>query len=460
MMTLLSNVWWLLVLIGVMILVHELGHFWAARFFKIKVDVFSFGFGPRLFGYKRGDTDYRFSLFLFGGYVKMVGDQPGDAHAADPDGFLAKPRWQRLIVLFAGPFMNVVLAVAVLTGLYMVSYEKIIDDNGAVIGHIVSDSPAAKAGIVAGDKIVKLDGKVNPDWEDILTREIGRVDRPIAVTVDRAGHVFNTTVTPVLDEKSGMGDAGWEGENAIQVGSVSEGMPAASAGLQKGDLLLKVNGTPIHSRYTLPDIIRRSEGKPVTVEYSRAGFGPGVTRMVTMLPKFTVMDGPARWMIGVGPEVKWNIQKTSLSLPAAFVESVRQNSKFATLIVEMLRGIVERRVPAKNLSGPIGIAGQATQAAKEGPSSFLTLMSMVSLNLAILNLLPIPILDGAHILTLLIEMVMGRDISLNVKEGMLKVGFVFLMMLMVFVLYNDIARRIAPGLLLRTPVVVAPGPGH
>jgi regulator of sigma E protease len=453
MMTLLSNLWWLLVLIGVMILVHELGHFWAARAFKVKVEVFSFGFGPRLFGFKRGDTDYRFSLFLFGGYVKMVGDQPGDAHAADPDGFLAKPRWQRLIVLAAGPFMNVVLAVAVLTGLYMVSFEKIIDDNGAVVGHIVADSPAAKAGILAGDKIVKIDGSVNPDWEDILTREIERVDRPIAVTVDRAGHVFNTTVTPQLDEKSGLGDAGWEGQNVIQVGSVSEGMPAASAGLQKGDVLLKVNGTAIHSGYTLPDIIRRSDGKPVSVEYSRTGFGPGITRTVTMLPKFTAMDGkPARWMIGVAPEVKWNIQKTSLSLPSAFVESVRQNSKFATLIVEMLRGIVERRVPAKNLSGPIGIAGQATQAAKEGPSSFLTLMSMVSLNLAILNLLPIPILDGAHILTLLIEMVMGRDISLNVKESMLKVGFVFLMMLMVFVIYNDIARRIAPGLLLEPPV--------
>jgi regulator of sigma E protease len=255
-------------------------------------------------------------------------------------------------------------------------------------------------------------------------------------------------VTPVLDEKSGMGDAGWEGQNAIQVGAVSEGMPAAAAGLQKGDVLLKVNGTAIHSRYTLPDIIKRSDGKPVTVEFSRAGFAPGVTRTVTMQPKFTDMDGSARWMIGVSPEVKWNIQKESLSLPAAFAESVKQNAKFGTLIVEMLRGIVERRVPAKTLSGPIGIASQATQAAKEGPSSFLTLMSMVSLNLAILNLLPIPILDGAHILTLLIEMVMGRDISLNVKEGMLKVGFVFLMMLMVFVIYNDIARRIAPGVWL------------
>ncbi len=453
MTTLLSELWWLLVLIGVMILVHELGHFWAARFFKIKVDVFSFGFGPRLFGIKRGDTDYRFSLFLFGGYVKMVGDQPGDAHAADPDGFLAKPRWQRLIVLAAGPFMNVVLAVAVLTGLYMVSYEKIIDDNGATVGHVVANSPAAKAGIQVGDRIVKIDGEANPDWEAILTREIASVDNPMSVTVERGKKTFDTTVTPVLDEKSGVGDAGWEGQNTIMVGDVTPGMPAEKAGLQKGDVLLRVNGVAIHSGYTLPDIIRRSEGKPVTVEYSRAGFAPGTTRTVMMLPEYKAMDGKAaHWMIGVAAQVKWNIQKTSLSLPAAFAESVNQNAKFGTLIVEMLRGIVERRVPAKNLSGPIGIASQATEAAHEGPASFLTLMSMVSLNLAILNLLPIPILDGAHILTLLIEMVMGRDISLNVKESMLKVGFVFLMMLMVFVIYNDIARQMAPGVILKAPV--------
>ncbi len=450
MITLVRELWWLLVLIGVMILVHELGHFWAARFFKVKVDVFSFGFGPRLFGFRRGDTDYRFSLFLFGGYVKMVGDQPGDAHAADPDGFLSKPRWQRLIILFAGPFMNVVLAVAVLTGLYMVSHERIIDDNGAIVGRVIADSPPAKAGVMAGDKILEIDGQKNPDWEDIAMRETERVGRPTTVTVERAGHTFNTNITPVLDEKSGMGDGGWEGENTIQVLDVSPGMPAEQAGLEKGDLLLKVNNVPIYSGHTLQEIVRRSEGKPVTVEFSRTGFAPGTTRTVTMQPQFKDASdgGGARWLIGVGQGVKWNTRKESLSLPAAFAESIKQNAKFGTLIVEMLRGIVERRVPAKTLSGPIGIAGQATQAAHEGPSSFLTLMSMVSLNLAILNLLPIPILDGAHILTLLIEMVMGRDISLAVKESMLKVGFVFLMMLMVFVIYNDIARRIAPGVWL------------
>jgi regulator of sigma E protease len=440
----LSNIWWLLVLIGVMILVHELGHFWAARAFDVKVDIFSFGFGPRLFGFQRGETDYRFSLFLFGGYVKMAGDQPSDEGANDPRGFMAKPRWQRLIIAFAGPFMNIVLSVGVLTGLFMVRFEKIIDDNGAVIGHIMPDSPAARAGIQPGDKIVRLNGKDNPDWEDIITAEIASVARPITVSYERQGHVYSTSVTPALEEKSGLGDAGWSGQNEIQIVGVTAGMPAASAGLKTGDLLLNVNNVPIHSRFTLPEVIRKSEGKPVTLEYKR----DGVMHKVALVPVFKNLDGSARWMIGVSPDVKWHIQKTSLSFPAALQESLRQNRKYGTLIVDLLGGIIERRMPAKNLQGPVGIAQQARQAAQDGPAAFLTLMSLVSLNLAILNLLPIPILDGAMILTLVIEMIMGRDISLNLKEAMLKLGFIFLMMLMVFVLYNDIARRITPGLLV------------
>jgi regulator of sigma E protease len=442
--SLLLNFWWLLVLIGVMILVHELGHFWAARLFDVRVDVFSIGFGPRLFGFKRGDTDYRFSLILFGGYVKFLGDQPGDPGAEDPRALLHKPRWQRLIVAAAGPFMNVVLAVAVLTGLYMVSYEKIIDDGGAVVGHIMPDSPAVKAGIQVGDKIVRLNGKDNPDWEDIITKEIESVDRPLTVTVERAGHLISTSVTPVFDDKEGRGSAGWEGQNQIQLGEVRPKLPAAMAGLQKGDLLLKVNNVPIHSRFTLPEMIRKSNGQPVSIEFDRKG----VIRTVTMKPVYGTIEGSPRWMIGVTSDVKWHIQKMSLSFPQALRQSISTNARYTMLIIDTLRGIIERRMPANNLEGPIGIAHEATQAAAEGPAAFLGLMSIVSLNLAIFNLLPIPILDGAMILTLAIEMVMGRDLSLNVKETALKIGFVFLMMIVVFVLYNDIARRITPGMVV------------
>ncbi len=466
----LTNIWWLLVLVGVMILVHELGHFWAARFFDVKVEVFSFGFGPRLFGFRRGETDYRFSLFLFGGYVKMAGEQPGENFVGnplarvgedagieavapqedprnDPRAMFNKPRWQRLIILAAGPFMNVVLAVGVLTGLYMIAgHEQVLNTGGAVVGHIVPDSPAAKAGIQVGDKIVRLDGKDNPDWEQIVTKEIESAERPMTVSIERAGRRFPVTLTPVLDDKEGVGAAGWEGQSEIQVGSVSAGYPADKAGLKKGDLLVSINGTPIHWRYTLPDTIRKSDGKPVEIEYVRGG----VHHTVSINPVFKNPDTSTRWMIGVQTEMKLDIRKTKLSFPDAVQQSLIENGKNASLIVEFLRGILERRMSAKNLSGPIRISVYAKQAADEGPEAFLMLMSVVSLNLAIINLLPIPILDGGAILTLLIETVMGRDLSLNVKEAMLKVGFVFLMMLMVFVIYNDIAKSFTPGLLLET----------
>lgn len=447
-----QNVWWLLVLIGVMILIHELGHFWAARAFDVKVDVFSFGFGPRLFGFRRGETDYRFSLVLFGGYVKMAGEQqPGD-HAEDmeadalendPRHLNSKPRWQRLIIAAAGPFMNIVLSVCVLTGLYMVSYERVVDQGGAIVGHVIKDSPADKAGIAPGDKIVRFNGKDNPDWEDIIMREISSADRPLTLTIERSGSRMPLSVTPVLDEKEGVGSAGWEGQATIQVGAVTAGMPAETAGLKKGDLLLKVNTIEIHSRFTLPEVIRHSDGRPVTLTYSRNG----EIRTAEMTPVQRNPGDGMRWMIGVASDVKLNVQKTSLSLPAALRQSFLDNARNATMIFDFLRGMVERRMSAKNLEGPIGIAQQAKEAASEGPAAFFTLMSVVSLNLAIVNLLPIPILDGAMILTLLIEMVMGRDISMGVKENALKIGFLFLMALMVFVIYNDIARRITPGLL-------------
>ena len=183
-----------LVLIGVMIMIHELGHFWAARYFDVKVEAFSLGFGPRLFGFRRGDTDYRVSLILFGGYVKMAGEQVTDENTDDPRGFLAKPRWQRLIIAFAGPFMNLVLAVSVLTGLYTVKYEKVSDaDMEPVIGHVAADSPAAKAGIQDGDLIVKLDDKNNPTWEDVLEKEITGAKRLMHLTIKRGATTVSYT---------------------------------------------------------------------------------------------------------------------------------------------------------------------------------------------------------------------------------------------------------------------------
>ncbi len=441
-MAFLQSIFWFLVLIGIMILIHELGHFWAARFFKVRVEVFSIGFGPRLFGFRRGDTDYRFSAILFGGYVKMAGEQMGEDHGDDPSGLLSKPRWQQLIVAFAGPFMNIALAIGLLTGLYMVKYQKLADeDKGSVIGYVIPGSAADKGGLKAGDKIIRLDGQADPNWEDINMKEVASSELPMDVTVLRDGKAVETKVTPTRDDKNGVGTAGWAPKTEIEAMGVLAGFPADKAGIRQGDLLISANGQPIESRYTLPAIIRGTGGKAVDIVYKRNG----AIHDVTISPEFSKSDGDAHWMIGVSIEEKLNFITTKLSFPDALVESLHENGKGATMIFEFLRGLAERRMSAKSLAGPVQIAQMSGSAAKQGPASFIDLMSVVSLNLAIFNLLPIPILDGGRIMLLLIEILMGRELSRNVQETMLKIGFVFLMMVVVFVLYNDITNHLLRG---------------
>ena len=435
MMVLIQNIWWLLVLIGVMILIHELGHYWAARFFDVRVEAFSFGFGPRLFGFRKGETDFRFSAILFGGYVKMAGEQAGDEASADPRSFQAKPRWQRLIIAFAGPGMNILLAVGLLAGLYMYRYPKPANAGApATIGYVQKASPADQAGLQEGDVILQVDNIRDPKWEDVLIKEIANAKRVLPVTILRNGETLFKRLTPILDPKIGVGSAGWEEGIQVQVGGIVPGMDAERAGLKRGDVIRAVNGTAIHSMSKLHEQLRASGGNPVQVSFQRQG----KDQTVSIKPSFSETEGTGRWMIGVQLERPYIL--TQLSFPEAIRESVKQNIKMASLIYQFLQGLIERRMSAKSVEGPIGIARLSGEKAREGAAEFLDLMAGVSLNLAIFNLLPIPILDGGLILLLLIEMIMRRDMSLQVKEAVLKVGMVFLMAVFVFVLYNDISK--------------------
>lgn len=439
-MLVLQNILWLLVLIGVMILIHELGHYWVARYFDVRVDAFSFGFGPRLFGFRKGETDFRISAIPFGGYVKMAGEQPGDESVSDPRAFLSKPRWQRLTIAFAGPLMNVVLAVALLTGLFMVKFPKpLATDLTGKVGQVLPDSPAAKAGVKEGDRIVRIGDLVNPTWENIHLEVVSHAEVTLPVVLERGSRRIETSITPLLNERYGVGFAGWWQEAEVQVGPVSPGMPGEKAGLQEGDLLLSINGVPIHSTQKTYELIQSSDGKPVEIVVLRHG----QEKEITVKPAFSELDGPARWMIGFLPQLR--TAYISLSFPDALRQSVSQNVRGATLIYQFLKSIIEQRMSAKALDGPIGIARLSGQAAREGPDAFISLMAAVSLNLAIINLLPIPILDGGVILLLLVEMVMRRDLSVAVKETVFKLGFVFLMAVMVFVLYNDITKVLPSG---------------
>jgi len=440
MVSVLQDFWWFLVLIGVMILLHELGHNLVGRFFDVKIDAFSIGFGPRLFGFRRGETDFKVCLILFGGYVKFAGEQPGDEQANDPRALPSKPRWQRLCITFAGPATNIVLAIVLLTGLYMVQYPKLPMPPNPTVGYVAADGPAAKAGIKEGDKVVQIDGVTDPTWETIAVQEIASAKRAMDVWVVRDGQRLNFSVTPVYDDKQHVGIAGWMQSTPVQVSGYCCNVEVAKqAGLKKGDTFVSINGKPVRTSMKLLDLVAETKGSPADLVYLR----DGKEHHTTVSPVWSDYQGSKAWRIGAGLESPVEIVK--LPFREALAEAWHQNVQSTKLIYQFLQGIAERRMSAKGLSGPIGIAQLSGQAAREGPAVYIGLMAAVSLNLAIFNLLPIPILDGGVMLMLAVEMLLRRDLSLRIKEAIVRVGFVFLMMVVVFVLYNDIAKMLPQG---------------
>jgi regulator of sigma E protease len=428
----LHDAFWFAVLLGVMILVHELGHFWAAVSVGIKVETFSIGFGSRLFGFRRGETDFRVSAIPLGGYVRMLGEQPGDEKSADPRSFQSRKRWQRAIVIIAGPLMNVILAIAIVAGLYMHGVQTEVEQSKAVISSITADSPAARAGIGAGDKIVNFDGQANPVWPDVVMKTAMNANHSLPVTVDRHGQTLHFTITPTMDPKEGLGTAGWNG--GVQVAEIVNGMPAAAAGLRPGDSFIKVNGEAVSSPDTVRQAIMKSGGKPVQLVMARSGQFQDVS--VTPQP---TNDSKSPYQIGIYFQRRPEFVK--LGIGPALTQSLQFNKQNALLIYQLLGSILERRVSAKSaLAGPIQIAQMSSEAAHEGATSYLTIMALISLNLAVFNLLPIPILDGGTLLLLIIEMLLQREVSLQVKETVFKIGFVCLMAIVVFAIYNDISR--------------------
>ncbi len=299
-----------------MILVHEAGHFWAAISVGIKVETFSIGFGSRLFGFRRGETDFRISAIPLGGYVRMLGEQPGDERSADPRSFQAKSRWQRAIVIIAGPLMNVILAIAIVTGLYMHGVPTEVEQSKAVVSSVTSGSPAAQAGIQAGDKIVDFDGQANPTWPDVVMKTAMNANHPLPVIVDRGSQKLHFDVTPLMDPKEGLGEAGWNG--GVQVAELVKGMPAAAAGLQRGDSFIKVNGQPVSSPDTVRQIIMKSAGKPVDFEIARSGH----FQNVTVAPQKS-NDPRAPYQIGIYFQRRPEFVK--LSLGPALAQSWRFN---------------------------------------------------------------------------------------------------------------------------------------
>jgi regulator of sigma E protease len=434
------------VILGFMILIHEFGHYAAAKLLGVRVEVFSIGFGKRLFGFRRGDTDYRIAAIPLGGYVKMSGENPMDERTDDPGEFMSHPRWHRFIIAIAGPAMNILFAVGLLTCVYMVRYEyPAVLDEPAVIGWVVQDTPAAKAGILAGDRIVRIDGIENPTWEQVIPREALNPNQPLEVTLQRGSQTLTKTIVPEAYGPNQMGSAGWAPkEPSFPVTDLEPGMPAEKAGMKLGDEIISVDGQPIAGLEAMIESLKRTKDKPIQITVTREG----KPLTFTVQPVLSNIKGDERYRIGVASAP---MKVSSLPLAAAFRKSLEQNKQGSLLILELVQKMVQRKISIRSIEGPIGIGRAAGQAAsRKGWTPLLELTAGISLNLGIFNLLPIPIMDGGVILLLFVESIIRRDINLRIKERIYQAAFVFLVLFAVMVIYNVVVKML-PSVMGRMP---------
>jgi regulator of sigma E protease len=425
-----TNLFAFVLVLGFLIFVHEAGHFFVAKFFRVRVLVFSFGFGKRLFGFKHGDTDYRVSLVPLGGYVRMAGDNPEENVAANSDEFLSKPKWQRFLILFAGPAMNLLVALTFLAALAMIGTEQLVTEP--LIGEVLPDKPAARAGLQTGDRIISIKGEPVRDFDDIRLLIAMNAGTPLEIVYLRDGVRQTTTLTPDR-ENSDYGPVGRAGITYMiepVVGRVEPGSPAAAAGLQPGDRIVSVDGQPVREMSDYATVFSDAAQKAVLLGVQRGG----TTLQLTVPPASNVNDITR----GIVPPTRL----FKLGLLPALQYSVQENWKMLKYTGAAVSRIFRSEGSVKELSGPINIARISGEMLRRGWIQVIGLMAMISLQLGIMNLLPIPVLDGGHIMILMVEGVARRDLSLQVKERIQQVGFAALATLMLVVLYNDVIGNI------------------
>jgi len=436
------------VVLGFMILIHEFGHYAVAKLLGVRVEQFAIGFGKRLFGVRKGETDYRVNVLPLGGYVKMSGENPMDERTGDPAEFMSHPRWHRFLIAIAGPAMNILLAIFLLTTVYMIHYEyPVFLDKPAVIEGVKRDSPASQAGLQPGDRIVKIDGIDNPTWEQLQPRVWLSPNQPLNVTIKRGDQTLQKTIVPQAVTTSQVGSAGWYPEEPVVVGRVEPGTPAATAGLIEDDHIVAMDGKPLPSIEAMIERLQLTKDKPVDLSVERGNQAMNFQ----IVPVLSKTEDPKEQRYRLGFLNKSETKVTTLPFTQALSLSLEQNKKYSLLILELAKKIVQRKVSLRAVSGPIGIAQDAGYAAQQkGWTPLMELTAGISLNLGIFNLLPIPILDGGVILFLAIEGIMRRDVSLRIKERVYQAAFVFLVLFAVMVIYNDLMKTL-PGLMDRLP---------
>jgi regulator of sigma E protease len=437
-----------IVLIGVMIVVHEFGHFAVAKLCKVRVEAFSFGFGPRLFGYKYGDTDYKVCALPLGGYVKMAGENFAElsdaasgtatvAPVSDPGAVTSHPRWQQMLISVAGPVANFILAfVLIFVYFHFVNEVPAVVVKDTAVEWVIPASPAAQAGIAPGDIIRRFGDSDNPDWMKVDLQLHLNPNQTLPVTVERDGKSLQLALRVPSDSKTddmaGMIPQFVAGP--IKVQKVEPGTPAAQAGLRSGDGIQSVDGHPFHYVESLLAYMKEGQGKPISLVIVRNG--------VALPP---VIANPANldaaWRLGFSP-----VPPLSRRDPLPLNISATKSRQFCvdnlTVLLQVLQRVFTRKIAASSaLHGPLGIAREAGNAAESKSLEYMfKLAAVISISLGVLNLFPFPILDGGSILFLLIESVLRREINIKVKEYIYQAAFFLLIALFAFLMFNDISQ--------------------
>lgn len=428
-----TNLLAFIIVLGFLIFAHEAGHFLFAKLFKVRVLVFSFGFGKRLFGFNRGGTDYRVSLIPLGGYVRMAGDTPEENLDGAPDEYLSKPKWQRFLILLAGPGFNVLIAIVFATLLFMSGVEILRIEP--VIGSVVPDKPAARAGLQAGDRIIEANGETIRTFDDLRLAITINPESPVTLKFVRDGAEQTVSVTPErIQTKYGTaGQAGFSPFVEPLVGRVLPGSAADKAGLKSGDRIIEANGQPVTQFGDLDKQVEAAKTAGIPIAVLRDG-----QRVSLTLAPNTPVSATYPGFIPVTVVQKYG-------LAGAFNKSLEENWRMVKYTFQVLGRLLRAQGSVKDFTGPISIARMSGDMLRTGWRELLALMAAISLQLGIMNLLPIPVLDGGHIMILLIEGLFRRELSIRTKERIQQFGFAVLALLMIVVLYQDVLQNVRRG---------------
>ncbi|RLE01580.1 MAG: RIP metalloprotease RseP [Candidatus Aminicenantes bacterium] len=421
---------------GILVFVHEFGHFFMGKLMGMRIEVFSWGYGRRLFGIKKGETDYRVSLIPMGGYVKFSGEEAYDRpERLDPRDFMAKKRWQRFLVLVMGSVMNIILAVVLVAVINMVGVSvPEYQSQPPVIGWIEPGSPAARAGLKPDDRILAINDQEVATWNDVNLVVGSKPDRTLHLKIERAGQIIEVPLTTESRTKYQMGYAGFFGKILTQVAMVQPGSPAEKAGLQTGDVILAINGQPVYF-YQFVEIIQKNPEKPLKFLVERNG----QKIELEVVPRREGEIG----RIGIMQTPKSIVRKYSFG--PALVQSVKENARLAFLVVNFVKDLVTGEASARQLGGPIEIANFSYAAFRLGFLAMLSWIALISLQLGVINLFPIPVLDGGQILVLMIEGIIRRDLHPRVKQIIMQIGFAIFIFIIVFAILNDVVKRLPHG---------------